>query len=110
MTSDIWNLTEFDAPLEQMYGVHSEKDRKYWELLDELGKRFPHSELHKMTHWQAYTKRILMIRYLAHYELFKMTVGIPGSIVLLPVFNPRLENKLGAIPYSEILLNNLDLE
>ncbi len=81
MSADIWNLTEFDAPLEQMYGVHSEKDRKYWELLDELSKRFPHSELHKMTHWQAYTKRILMIRYLAHYELFKMTIGIPGSIV-----------------------------
>ena len=85
MSADIWNLTEFDAPLEQMYGVHSEKDRKYWELLDELSKRFPHSELHKMTHWQAYTKRILMIRYLAHYELFKMTIGIPGSIVELGV-------------------------
>ena len=40
MSADIWNLTEFDAPLEQMYGVHSEKDRKYWELLDELSKGF----------------------------------------------------------------------
>ena len=26
MSADIWNLTEFDAPLEQMYGVHSEKE------------------------------------------------------------------------------------
>ena len=26
-----------------------------------------------------------MIRYLAHYELFKMTIGIPGSIVELGV-------------------------
>ena len=81
----MFDLTEFDAPLEQMYGVHSENDKKYWRLFDEISKRYPHSELHKITHWQVYTKRILMTRYLAHYELFKMTINNPGSIVELGV-------------------------
>lgn len=81
----IWNLTDFDAPLEQMYGVHSDKDKRYWEEFSSIQSRYPHSSLHSITHWPVYTKRILMTRYLAHYELFKMTMGLPGSIVELGV-------------------------
>ncbi len=81
----IWNLTNFDAPLEQMYGVHSEKDKNYWNRFGEIQSTFPHSDLHKVTHWPVYTKRILMTRYLAHYELFKMSMNLPGSIVELGV-------------------------
>lgn len=81
----IWNSTKFDAPLEQMFGVHSEKDKTYWDNFDAIQQRYPHSDLHKLTHWPAYTKRILMTRYLAHYELFKMTQELPGSIVELGV-------------------------
>ena len=36
--------------------------------------------------------------------------GIPLKYSLLLLFNPKLEKTSGAIPYSEILLNNLDLE
>jgi hypothetical protein len=71
--------------LEQMYGVHSEKDKKFWNGLDDIQSKFPHSDLHKLTHWPAYTKRILMTRYLAHYELFKQSMELPGSIVELGV-------------------------
>lgn len=80
-----YNFTQFDAPLEQMHGVHSEKDKKYWDKFYEISKKFPHSDIHKITHWPAYTKRILMTRYLAHYELFKMSMELPGSIVELGV-------------------------
>ena len=81
----IWDLKAHDAPLEQMYGVHSEKDKAYWNGLDRIHSDFPHSDLHKLTHWPAYVKRILMTRYLAHYELFKMSAELPGSIVELGV-------------------------
>lgn len=81
----IWDLTKFDAPLEQMFGVHSEKDREFWQRLAALNDRYPHSALHDWTHWPVYTKRILMIRYLAHYELFRKTIDLPGSIVELGV-------------------------
>jgi len=81
----IWEQTEFDAPLEQIYGVHSEKDKAYWEQFARIQELYPHSDLHKVSHWPAYTKRILMTRYLAHFELFKMTLGLPGSIVELGV-------------------------
>ena len=36
--------------------------------------------------------------------------GIPPNINLLLVYNPSLENKTVAIPYSDILIKSLDLE
>ncbi len=78
----IWE-SQLDAPREQMYGVHSEKDKAFWAGLQAINAKYPHSQLHNWTHWQVYTKRILHTRYLAHYELFKMTLDIPGSIVEL---------------------------
>ncbi len=81
----IWDQTKFDAPLEQMYGVHSEKDKTFWNEFEKIQYKYPHSDLHKITHWPVYTKRILMTRFLAHYELFKMTENLPGSIVELGV-------------------------
>lgn len=80
-----WEETIYDAPLEQMHGVHSEKDHMFWDGLFSLHEKFPHSDIHKYTHWPVYTKRILMTRFLAHYELFKMTLDLPGSIVELGV-------------------------
>ena len=81
----VFALTEHDAPLEQMYGVHSEKDKAFWNGLQAIRERYPHSDLHTLTHWPVYTKRILLTRFLAHFELFKMTLDLPGSIVELGV-------------------------
>ncbi|MDD2048844.1 TylF/MycF/NovP-related O-methyltransferase [Pseudomonas putida] len=81
----IWDLTPHDAPLEQMYGVQSDKDKKFWNELEDIQTQYPHGTLHTLTHWPVYTKRILMTRFLAHFELFKMTVDLPGSIVELGV-------------------------
>jgi hypothetical protein len=38
-----------------------------------------------LNHWPVYTKRILFTRFLAHFELFKMTLDLPGSILELGV-------------------------
>ena len=81
----IWDLSNCDAPLEQMYGVHSARDKEFWEGLADIQSRYPHSTLHTLTHWPVYTKRILLTRFLAHFELFKMTLDLPGSIVELGV-------------------------
>jgi hypothetical protein len=80
-----WKAGELDAPLEQMFGVHSEKDRLFWNGLFAIQERYPHSAMHTLTHWPVYTKRILLTRFLAHFELFKMTLDLPGSIVELGV-------------------------
>ena len=32
----VFALTEHDAPLEQMYGVHSEKDKAFWNGLQAI--------------------------------------------------------------------------
>ena len=68
-----------------MSGVTSEKDRRFWEGLTAIGAKYPHSPLHTLTHWPVYTRRILLTRFLAHFELFKMTLDLPGSIVELGV-------------------------
>lgn len=81
----IWDLKKHDAPLEQMYGVSSEKDQAFWNELHRIQGKYPHSSLHTFTHWPVYTKRILLTRFLAHFELFKMTMDLPGSIVELGV-------------------------
>ena len=81
----IWSSTSYDAPANQMYGVSSEKDKMFWSELESLLNRYPHSLTHILTHWQVYTKRILLTRFLAHYELFKSTIDLPGSIVELGV-------------------------
>ena len=77
--------TEFDAPLNQVLGVHSDRDKMFWAGLAGVLEEFPHSLLHVLTHWPAYTKRIHLARFLAHYELFKMTLPLPGSIIELGV-------------------------
>jgi hypothetical protein len=77
--------TPYDAPLNQIFGAHSEKDQRYWSELDAILTETPHGLMHLMTHFPAYTKRVSLVRFLAHYELFKRTVDLPGSIVELGV-------------------------
>ncbi len=80
-----WEPTRFDAPENQMLGVTSDKDKVFWQRLEVLSEDYPHSLKHVLAHWPVYTKRILMMRFLAHYELFKLSLDVPGSIVELGV-------------------------
>jgi len=81
----MWERTKLDAPDNQLFGVHSERDKTFWKGLETILTEHPHSLQHVLTHWPAYTKRVLITRFLAHYELFKMTTDLPGSIVELGV-------------------------
>ena len=68
-----------------MYGVASDKDKAFWAGLDGILADYPHSQRHILTHWPVYTKRILLTRFLAHHDLFRRTLEVPGSIVELGV-------------------------
>lgn len=81
----MWSKTPFDALDTQMLGTLSDKDKQYWARLEETFAEYPHSLKHVMAHWPVYARRILLTRFLAHYELFKMTLDLPGSIVELGV-------------------------
>lgn len=77
---------KLDIPDSENYGCSSEKDFKVWEELKSLNERFPHSNKHISSLFTVYTRRIHFIRFLAHYELFKLTLNLPGSIIDLGVY------------------------
>lgn len=81
----MWTKTAIDAPDNQLYGVHSDKDKAFWAGLERVMTENPHSMVHLLAHWTVYTKRIQLTRFLAHYELFRRTIDLPGSIVELGV-------------------------
>ncbi len=78
--------TEFDIPDSENWGCSSDKDNKIWNAFDELLGEFPHSSKHLTSLFTVYTRRIHLIRFLAHYEIFKKTINLPGSIVELGVY------------------------
>jgi hypothetical protein len=77
--------TPYDAPPEQIYGTSSEKDRRFWARLEDILAEYPHSIQHLLGHWPVYTKRILLCRFLAHWEIFRQVSELPGSILELGV-------------------------
>jgi hypothetical protein len=77
--------TPFDAPDNQVYGAHSPKDKQFWDGLEQVFEQTPHSLFHVLTHWPVYTKRISLVRFLAHFKLFEMVQNMPGNIVELGV-------------------------
>lgn len=77
--------TKFDAPANQIYGTSSDKDKAFWNGLESILERYPHSTQHLLGHWPVYTKRILLVRFLAHWEIYKRIMDLPGSILELGV-------------------------
>lgn len=77
--------TPFDAPEVQIYGTSSEKDKRFWAGLEAISEQYPHSLQHVLGHWPVYTKRILIARFLAHWEIYKQIAELPGSILELGV-------------------------
>jgi hypothetical protein len=78
--------TEFDIPDSENMGCNSEKDAQVWNMYDELFEEYPHSAKHLSSLFTIYTRRIHLTRFLAHYELFKKIINLPGSIVELGVY------------------------
>jgi hypothetical protein len=81
----MWERTPFDVPENQLFGVHSDRDKQFWSQLQKIMADSPHSMTHVLAHWQVYVKRVFLTRFLAHHELFRKTVDLPGSIVDLGV-------------------------
>jgi hypothetical protein len=55
-------------------------------LLDRHFERFGLSHQEVCRNFSLYTRRTFLKRFLAHYELFRLTVDLPGDIVELGVF------------------------
>lgn len=55
-------------------------------LLDVHFEKYNISKQEICRNFQIYTRRIFLKRFLAHYELFRMTVDLPGDIVELGVY------------------------
>lgn len=64
----------------------AERDRYYWTALEEIVAQQGFKVEDLIRNWSAYVMRRDLIRFLSHYELFKMVVDLPGSILELGVF------------------------
>jgi hypothetical protein len=76
---------ENDVPVTEAHGLISEKDRAYWSKFDSILEGSPHSEEHLLALWPVYVRRISMVRFISHYELFKKIQNLPGDILDLGV-------------------------
>lgn len=56
----------------------SDGESKYFGKLAEITARWPHEVRHYLDLFPTYASRRSFIRQLAHYELFKLTIDLPG--------------------------------
>jgi len=54
--------------------------------MEEVIKENSHSVKHLLEQWPTYVRRLHLQRFLAHYELFKKVVNLPGCIMELGVY------------------------
>ena len=64
----------------------SSGEEAYFEKLRHLIAKHPHDIRHYLDLFSVYTSRRAFIRLLAHYELFKMTIDLPGHYVDFGVY------------------------
>lgn len=62
------------------------RDRHYWQRVERLKEQAKYSTEDMLRHFPAYVMRRDIPRFLAHYELFKLVVDLPGCIVDLGVY------------------------
>ena len=55
-------------------------------LLEEHFDKYEISPLEVSKNFSIYTRRVLLKRFLAHYELFRQTIDLPGDIIELGVY------------------------
>lgn len=56
------------------------------QLLETHFQKFGISRIETLKHFPIYARRVHLKRFLAHYELFRMTVDLPGDIIELGVY------------------------
>jgi hypothetical protein len=71
-------------PLETL-GQTSTRDQSVLSQLEELVKEKGHPLRHVLALWPCYIQRVNLTRFLAHYELFKHIIDLPGCVVEIGV-------------------------
>lgn len=74
-----------DVPFTESQGARLPRDIELWKKLNHVLDIEGHSYQHLLETWPAYVRRIHMSRFLAHYELFKKVIDLPGCILELGV-------------------------
>lgn len=69
-----------------MQSNHQERAVQLTQRLQDIVNRQGSELADVLRHWPAYIQRRTLPRFLAHYELFKITTDLPGCIVELGVF------------------------
>jgi hypothetical protein len=64
----------------------SSGEESYFGKLQRLIEKYPHDVRHYLDLFPVYTSRRAFIRQLAHYELFKMTIDLPGHYLDFGVY------------------------
>lgn len=64
--------------MEDTFFYPSDGESKFFSKLNEITTRWPHELRHYLHLFPTYVSRRSFIRQLAHYELFKLTVDLPG--------------------------------
>lgn len=67
-------------------GKRHSHDREMWERIDKLVTDYKISTEDLLSNFPVYCRRIHLTRFLAHYEIFKLVMDLPGAIVELGVF------------------------
>lgn len=78
--------TNKDVPNTESQGARLPRDRAIWNRISSLIKDNNHSFQHVLELFPAYARRLHMGRFLAHYELFKNIIDLPGCVVELGVY------------------------
>ncbi|MDY6850839.1 MAG: TylF/MycF/NovP-related O-methyltransferase [Thermodesulfobacteriota bacterium] len=74
------------VPKSESQGATLQRDVSVWARLDKVIRDHGHDFKHVLELWPAYVRRLHLGRFLAHYELFKHTLDLPGCIVELGVY------------------------
>jgi hypothetical protein len=75
-----------DVPASEQAGARTKIDLDHWDRMEQLVAQHGHALRHVLQLWPAYVRRMNLTRFLAHYELFKQVVDLPGHIVEIGVF------------------------
>jgi hypothetical protein len=62
------------------------RDRYYWQRLEQLKEEEGMSLQDMLMNWPTYVRRRELPRFLAHYEMFKHVIDLPGCVVECGVF------------------------
>jgi hypothetical protein len=73
-------------PLTKLSVDYSMRDDAYWKYVENIVRENPASIRDILLNFPTFFRRREMVRFLAHYELFKKIIDVPGSIVELGIY------------------------